>query len=172
MTTREQLEMVYDWAFGVAEQIVASGRQVSPVILTCRFINGKMRSGKIGIVRDMSTIEDKDAVAALIKDLAARPQIDVVCFLVESWYVGALKKSDITAEAVEQARQALGGLTPAQHPDRREAVMFSFYSKVYDCLAMCRIERPANRLVREPLELTHGHAQGRFLRDPLPEDDE
>lgn len=163
MVTDEQLNAVYDWAFASAERLVAEGRQCEPVVLSCRFINGKMRRAKVMGFTDFSTEEHKDRVAGVMKELITRPQIDVVCFVCESWYVGAFKDptlADRTAAAQLIRDQSL----PSQHPERKEGVIFNLYTKLFDCMALCHIERP--RLVRSELIFTTGAAVGRFVRTP------
>lgn len=170
MIKQEYLQAVYDWAFDTAQSIASKGMQVEPVVLSCRFINGKLRSGKIIKFQDFSTVEHKDQAARFMKSLIDRPQVDVVCFLTEAWYVGpaSLKEAEATQHDLDEARRCLEeGITPSQHPERRECVIFNFYTKLYDCIAMCPLERPSNKLLRQPLDLTMGHASGRFVRERI-----
>lgn len=172
---REQIEQVYDWAFVSSERTIAKGGEVSPTILSCRFINGKLRAAKMVAVEPFATVQDKDRAAAVIQALILRPQVDVVCFITETWYVGFPHPG--SRKPTEAERQAIhdivrSGIPPSEHPDRREAVNFVFYTKLYDCMAFCLIERPANRLVRAELEFTAGVATGRFIRNPIRGTDE
>lgn len=170
MIKREELQLVYDWAFDTAQHIAYAGQQVEPVVLSCRFINGKLRSGKIIGFANWSNAEHKDQAALFIKSLIDRPQVDVVCFVTEAWYVGhtSLNEGEATQHDRDEALRCVEeGIAPSQHPERRECVIFNFYTKLYDCMAMCPLERPSNKLLRQPLDLTMGHAVGRFVRERI-----
>lgn len=168
--SRANLELVYDWAFGVAAQLVRKREQVAPVVLACRFINGKMRAAKLYAI-EMAKPEHKDAAAEFIKAMITRPQVDIVCFVTEGWYVGAKipdlqagKPDALRAAARLRAQIEAGGIIPSQHPERQECVNFMFYTKLYDCIAFCHIDREQDKLERGELEFTLGHTVGRFTR--------
>jgi hypothetical protein len=167
MITQQQLHLIYDWAHDTASKIVSEGEQCAPVLLQCRFIKDKLYAAVIGI-RDFHTPEDKDRVAALIKQLMRKPDVNAVCFVNESWYVGPIDPEKATRADIEAGRDAfMNEILPSQHPDRKECVMFMIYTKLYDCCALCPIERPSNVLAKSELKFTAGTMTGRFVREPI-----
>lgn len=130
MTPLQKRATVLDFAVHMAESHLSVGREVPPCIIKYQFAGGKNSWTIIDLRGAFQTRSDKDRAAELIRQLVPKPDVDLVCLVTESWYLGPAHAGD--------------DILPSEHPFRREAVMFYFYSRGGDIMLLADIVRPEN----------------------------
>lgn len=116
-----------------ARGIIGSGREHRPMLL-CYSHAGHVVPVPI---TGFDSIEAKDKVAYLHREMAKNPHMAAVVFISEAWTV------DIDASEKVPA-------SVAQDPRRFEVIIFSAIRGEQQLFATCRIERPGNT-ISEPV---------------------
>lgn len=145
-----RLVALHAWAAG----IVTQGGEVHPAIIVIR------DDGEIAYMPlSFDTIADKNIAAALHRMTASLPMgRDGAIMVSEAWIAPG------TADDPELERIKREGI--ADHPQRREIVMWSALRGERQLLAMARIDRAANRL--QPFEIIDPRREmlsGRMVAD-------
>jgi hypothetical protein len=122
-----------------AQKIVSSGDQHSPMLLVCGYGGEVMPVG----VADFGSIESKDVVAGLQKSLARNVDaVAGVIFISEIWTLISDDRKSV--DDYTKGRPAEEGIS--EHPDRKEAVMFSVIHGSEQIMAICLIDPKTRKL--------------------------
>ena len=150
MTTRAEIEAVYDLLLKPATQIVESGRQHAPMLF---------RSDALG---------SPFPIFRLPKDFWLLAQQSVVKSKPEAFAI--LVNEAWTASYDEDPGKSDAPM-PSEHPNRRECLLFSFLGTDWQALACCIIHRDGATVRVERAELTflndsEGEFSGRMIQKP------
>jgi hypothetical protein len=143
----------------MAGERIAKGGGIPPAILAFH------RDGSMSVYMvPLDSIDDKNLVAALHRQLAARPDVVGAVFVSEAWTVEA-SSEEVEREGWRTSREGI-----ENHPRKTEIVVWSAMNDKRQLLARAAIERPANRLgpvrVNDPARELW---QGRVIREGRPQ---
>jgi hypothetical protein len=170
----------YDWFEPIYKQLAAQGETIIfreriqhvPMLL----VFGPENKALAVPFLDFGDIGSKNTVVALQKRMTMMPPdiMPGVVFVSETWVVGGDRLSQEQIDALDDYRKTHDGI--ADHPDRREALMFNAMRRGYSdgdimqLMVMYEIDRTNQKLVFkymiDPQDPAQGMHDGRMIHDP------
>ena len=134
MNVQQRIQEVYDTAFPILARSIADGEELPPGMVVL-FEDGNAAAESIDFI-------PKEQWAGFQSYLLGRDEVAAVGIVTEGWAVKAKAGEELDTS-----------IPPSRNPNRTEVVTFVFTVKDGgQMFSICDIERPANLLVKAPLQ--------------------
>lgn len=151
------------YVLDVCEEAVAAGERVSPLVIVAR-MKADHTPGDVGMYDlEQAQPQSVEEVAAIVRELAARPDYDLACYISQGLLSDTpVLPGETMAEAKVRARQT------ALPSEGKPVVMTVVYSKDREGVAMHPLDLENHRLERGSLDYPSPELgntmEGRFSR--------
>lgn len=148
-----KIRQLYDDLFETAAAIVKRGEEHRPILIVLN------ESDRLAVIAATGLSDQKKA--EMFKTIAATPGTVAVVLIHEGWLV---VPDPMNGKVVSEALRLAAERRLAEHPQRREVVMFNLLTPTRQAVMPCLIDRTTNTLEKAAFKWISDDAKSAFGR--------